>query len=82
MITTNGMECLKIVGLPWWLSGKKSACQCRRHGFDPWSRKIPQAVGQPSLCATITNFTCPGAKVLQPESSPRLLPTEKAHTQQ
>ena len=27
-------------GLPWWLSGKKSACQCRRLGFDPWVRKI------------------------------------------
>ena len=22
---------------------KKSACQGRRHGFDPWSRKISQA---------------------------------------
>ena len=22
-------------GLPWWLSGKESACQCRRHGFNP-----------------------------------------------
>ena len=21
-------------GLPWWLSGKKSACQCGRHRFD------------------------------------------------
>ena len=28
-------------GLPWWLSGKDSACQCRRHGFDPWVWKIP-----------------------------------------
>ena len=28
-------------GLPWWLSGKESACQCRKHGFDPWSGKIP-----------------------------------------
>ena len=27
--------------LPWWLSGKESACQCRRHGFDPWVGKIP-----------------------------------------
>ena len=27
-------------GLPRWLSGKKSACQCRRHGFYPWVRKI------------------------------------------
>ena len=24
-----------------WLSGKESACQCRRHGFDPWFKKIP-----------------------------------------
>ena len=31
-------------GLPWWLSGKESACQCRRHrrlGFYPWVGKIP-----------------------------------------
>ena len=27
--------------LPWWLSGKEPACQCRRHGFDPWFQKIP-----------------------------------------
>ena len=30
-------------GLPRWLSGKDSACQCRRsrrHGFDPWVGKI------------------------------------------
>ena len=33
------------LGLPRWLSGKESACQCRRRGFDPevrktsWSRK-------------------------------------------
>ena len=28
-------------GLPWWLSGKESACQCRRCRFDPWAGKIP-----------------------------------------
>ena len=31
-------------GLPRWLSGRESACQCRRHrrlGFDPWVGKIP-----------------------------------------
>ena len=31
-------------GLPMWLHGKESTCQhriCRRHGFDPWVRKIP-----------------------------------------
>ena len=28
-------------GLPWWLSGKESACQCRKHGFSPKYVKIP-----------------------------------------
>ena len=28
-------------GLPWWLSGKERACQCRRLEFHPWSGKIP-----------------------------------------
>ena len=28
-------------GLPWWLSGKESFCQCRQMWFDPWSGKIP-----------------------------------------
>ena len=28
-------------GLPWWFNGKESACWCRRHEFDTWSRKIP-----------------------------------------
>ena len=28
-------------GLPWWLSGKEPACQCRRPGFHPWVRKTP-----------------------------------------
>ena len=32
-------------GLPWWLSGKESACQCR---FDPWVRKIPWRKWQPT----------------------------------
>ena len=27
-------------GLPRWLSGKESAYQCRRHGFDPLVRKV------------------------------------------
>ena len=37
-----------ITGLPWRLSGKDSTC--RKHGFNPWSRKIPQALEQQSLC--------------------------------
>ena len=26
---------------PGGISGKESTCQCRRHGFSPWVRKIP-----------------------------------------
>ena len=28
------------MGLPWWLSSKEAACQCRRPRFDPWIGKI------------------------------------------
>ena len=31
-------------GLPWsgwWLNGKESICQCKKHGFEPQSGKIP-----------------------------------------
>ena len=31
-------------GLPWWLSGKESICQCRSHEFNPWCGKIPHIV--------------------------------------
>ena len=42
------------LGLPWWRSGWESACRCRGHGFEPWSGKIPHAVEQLGLWATIT----------------------------
>ena len=42
----------KVLGLPWWLSGKESTCQCRRHRFDPWFGKIPHAGKWLSPCAT------------------------------
>ena len=29
-----------LLGLPRWLSGKESICQCRRPWLDPWVRKI------------------------------------------
>ena len=41
-------------GLPWWRSGWESACQCRGHGFEPWSGKIPHAVEQLGPWATTT----------------------------
>ena len=68
--------------LPWWLRGIESTCECRRHGFDPWSRRIPHALEQLSLCApvieavlwspgaTTTEPVCPRACALQREKSP------------
>ena len=41
-------------GLPWWRSGWEFACQCRGHGFEPWSGKIPHATEQLGLWATTT----------------------------
>ena len=42
----RGTKALKRLerGLPWWLSGKESAHQGRRHRYDPWSRRIPHTV--------------------------------------
>ena len=46
------MQCFSLVykehtrwGVPWWLSGKESVCQCRRHRFNLWSRKISHGLG-------------------------------------
>ena len=39
-------------GLPWWFSSKESACQRRRHKYDPWSGKIPHTETQLSQCTT------------------------------
>ena len=33
--------CKSHLGLPLWLCGKESSCQCRRRGFDPKVGKIP-----------------------------------------
>ena len=43
-----------FIGLPGWLGGKESTCQCRRHRLDPRSGKIPDTMGQLSLCTTTT----------------------------
>ena len=57
--------------IPSSLTGKESACQCRRCAFDPWVRKIPwrrkwqltsvflpgKSYGQRSLAATVHEIT-------------------------
>ena len=35
-----------------------SACQCRGHGFEPWSGKIPHAAEQLGPCATAAEPVC------------------------
>ena len=40
-ITVHRLSPAAMSRLPWWLSGKESACQCRGHRFNPWVRKIP-----------------------------------------
>ena len=41
---------MHILGLSWWFSSKVSTCQCRRHRFEPWVRKIPcRRKWQPTL---------------------------------
>ena len=42
---------------PWWRSGQESACQCRGQGFNPWSGKIPCAMGQLSSGTAATEPT-------------------------
>ena len=55
---------LKILcGLLSWISGGESVCHCRRHGFSPWSGKIPHATERLSPRATTTEpvLQSPGA---------------------
>ena len=40
--------------LPWRSSGWEFACQCKGHGFDPCSGKIPHALVQISPCPVAT----------------------------
>ena len=61
IITSSGFNEILAQGLPWWPHGWKSACQCRGHWLDPWSRKSPHAAGQLSPRATTTE-----AQALEP----------------
>ena len=42
---------LQASQIPQWCSGKESDCQCKRHRFNPWSRKITYATEQLSVCS-------------------------------
>ena len=72
-------------GHPWWSSEEESTCQCRGHRFDPWSRKIPDSLGQLGPWATPTETMLQEkppeweARTPQLEISPRLSWLEKAY---
>ena len=42
------VKAMVYLGFPKWFSGKESACQCRRHGFNPLVRRSP-GVGNGNL---------------------------------
>ena len=64
-------------GLPWWASDWESACQCRGHGFNPWSRKSPHSVEQLSPCATTTE-----PALYSPQATPTKTHMPRAHALQ
>ena len=68
---TSGYE-KSILGLPWWLSGKESALQCRRHGSNPWSGKIPNAAKHLSECAS--TIKSPRSRAQGPQLLKRVCP--------
>ena len=72
------------LGLPSRSSGDESTCQCRGHGFDPRSWKIPHAVGQQSPRAHVLQEKPPQweAQAPQLESSPLPLQLEQARVQE
>ena len=49
-------------GLPCWPSGKGAACQCRRRGVHPWSRRSAgRGNGNPLQCSHLGNPADGGA---------------------
>ena len=65
-------------GLPCWSRGSESTWQYRKHGFDPWSRKITHASGQLSPCATTTEWV--SYIYWSPRALERVLCTRRSHS--
>jgi len=65
-------------GLPWWLSGKEATCQCRRHQFNPQSRKIPLAVEQLRPWVTTIGLVL-WSQLLKPEHLEPMFPQKRSH---
>ena len=60
-------------GMIWGFPGGavESTCQCRGHGFEPWSREITHATEQLSPCATTTEAWASRARAPQQEKPPQ-----------
>ena len=85
-------ELAPVIGLPRWRSGKESACQCRRCGFNPWVRKIPwkrkwqpTPVLSPGESHGLADYSPQGCKelihlsVLAASSQPIIMEAEKSY---
>ena len=56
MILGDIKSSVLIIGLLLWLSGKESACQCKRLRFNHWIRKIPgEGNGKPLQYSCLGN---------------------------
>ena len=56
--------------LPWWLSGKEPACQCRKYRFHPWVEKIPgEGNGNPLQYSCLRNPKDGGAQSVASQKS-------------
>ena len=49
---------MAVAGLLWWLSGKESTCQWKRHGFSLWSGKILHVVEQLTKPVSHSYWAC------------------------
>ena len=65
---------INTFGLPWWHSGWESSGQCRGHGFEPWSRKIPHAAEQLSPCATAAEAHAPRSRAQKQREATTISP--------
>ena len=70
-------------GLPRWLSGKESSCQCRGRGLDPWVGKIPGGRKRQPLqgsCLKIPWTEEPGLQSMGLQRVEHNLVTKQQHT--
>ena len=67
-----------FLGLPWCSSGSESTLQCRGYWFNPWSRKIPHAMGQ--LSPKSGNYWAPTPQLLKHVHLETKLQNKRSHS--